>query len=326
MLHKYEIAVFKAIENNDIDSVKKYLDLLDSLGILNINVLATDSHSSMSFLYLAMEKDNISIFKLLLSYPDIDVNIKCGYGEYKVNIIHKTKYYDIEFLKQLLTSPNSKNIIDVNSLDEDSMGMLHKACVSGNLEIVKLLLEHPNIDVNLKNFSGNTPLHITIEYSYSDADTDILKLLLAHPDIDINAKNNKGDSFLHLIYREYKLKYINLFSMFIYRDDIDLNIKNVNGETILYQACYEDYIEIVKLLLARPNIDVNTKNVFGNSILHDICVTDSMEQFKLLFAHPKIKIDFNYRKIQNLDIKYLLKKKHNPSISEIFKILDSIED
>ena len=37
--------------------------------------------------------------------------------------------------------------------------LLHKACKAGHVEVVKMLLAHPAIDVNLQNDKGATALH-----------------------------------------------------------------------------------------------------------------------------------------------------------------------
>jgi ankyrin repeat protein len=50
---------------------------------------------------------------------------------------------------------------------------LHFACIDGNIDIVKVLLEN-GVDVNLTNASGQTPLHVAC----SKGHTDVVQLLI----------------------------------------------------------------------------------------------------------------------------------------------------
>jgi len=61
------------------------------------------------------------------------------------------------------------------------------------VDIIELLLKHENIDVNIQNIDGNTPLHISL---YTN--DDIAKLLLDHKDIDVNIQNIDGNTPLQI--------------------------------------------------------------------------------------------------------------------------------
>jgi ankyrin repeat protein len=58
-------------------------------------------------------------------------------------------------------------------------------------ETVKMLLEHPNIDVNLQNEDGWAALMFASRYSNTDSTEETVKILLEHPNIDVNLQNNK---------------------------------------------------------------------------------------------------------------------------------------
>lgn len=84
--------------------------------------------------------------------------------------------------------------IDVNIQEQrEQYSPLHLAILSSNLEIVKLLLNYPEIDVNRKNINNSTPLHIICQRISKndnfDINFEILKLLLDREDIDIMATN-----------------------------------------------------------------------------------------------------------------------------------------
>ena len=76
------------------------------------------------------------------------------------------------------------------------------------------LLEHPNIDVNLPDETGATPLW----YAIAQKHTDVALRLLRHPGVDIT------------------------------REHIDTE------ETCIYKACNNGLVEVVQALLEHPNI------------------------------------------------------------------------
>ena len=220
-----------------------------------------------------------------------------------MNIFEAIDNNDIVRVKELLDSG-----IDVNIKNESGDTLLHIVCsYNSNIEIVKLLLEQPNIDMNTKNYYGKTPLYLACEENH----VETVKLLLKHPDIDVNSKTN-------------------------------------NGKTSLHRACNINSIEIVKLLLAHPNISVNVKDDNVNSSLYQACRYNKIEIVKLLLAKPDIEIDFDYNILKKEEelphwddegdliikisllfspkVRSLLKSHTHKYKDLINKILDSIED
>ena len=69
---------------------------------------------------------------------------------------------------------------------------LHSAIMHKNIVIIKLLLDHPKIDVNATDNEGWTALH----FASMDDDCNITNLLLAKPNINVNQntdqKTNSG--------------------------------------------------------------------------------------------------------------------------------------
>ncbi|KAH0545790.1 ankyrin repeat domain-containing protein 27-like isoform X1 [Cotesia glomerata] len=68
---------------------------------------------------------------------------------------------------------------------------LHVACLKSKIQAVKLLLNCCTIDVNVKDYTGDTPLHL----SAKNGDSHIIELLLRHG-ADIHSRNFKGASAL----------------------------------------------------------------------------------------------------------------------------------
>eukprot|EP01083_Nonionella_stella_P000385 1115_1 len=85
---------------------------------------------------------------------------------------------DTESVRNLLSTGHA----DVNELDRESRSAFIVA--EDNIDIVRILLEDPNLDVNIGcgyDF-GTTALYYATERNYPD----VVRLLLEHPNIDPN--------------------------------------------------------------------------------------------------------------------------------------------
>ena len=73
-----------------------------------------------------------------------------------------------------------------------SMGeQLHDAARSGSVDDVSFLLrDHPEIDVNWADLAQWTPLHIASLLGH----VEVVKLLLTRPNIDVNVKTRFGQT------------------------------------------------------------------------------------------------------------------------------------
>jgi ankyrin repeat protein len=120
-------------------------------------------------LEVAASKGHTEIVKLLLAAPDIRVN------DGECLIIEKTNRW----------GSTSRSYIP------DNCGPLIKAVKYNHIEIVRLLLATPGIDVNHTCQDGNfeyTPLMQAV----ADSRTEIVKLLLAAPGIDVDKQYRWG--------------------------------------------------------------------------------------------------------------------------------------
>jgi serine/threonine-protein phosphatase 6 regulatory ankyrin repeat subunit B len=133
---------YKCIYNNYIDAVKCMLDN----NVININ--KNDNSNNYTNLMVAIIKNCFDIVKLFITYENLDINMqdKKGYTALIYSIIND-KY---------------------------------------NIDIIKILLEHKNIDINIQDLNGNSALYHAIVNRVND----VVLLLLQHPDININVINN----------------------------------------------------------------------------------------------------------------------------------------
>ena len=73
--------------------------------------------------------------------------------------------------------------IDVNWTTNPQSTPLHKASFNGHVEVVKLLLANPNIEVNLKCGNGQTPFSLGVSF---------VEVLLKDSRVDVTLHDNKG--------------------------------------------------------------------------------------------------------------------------------------
>ncbi len=130
----------------------------------------------------------------------------------------------------------------INSINEVGETALHYACIFGNLDVIKYLI-NSGADVNLKTTAGDTPLFYAV------------------------TKNH-----LHIIkYFVENLKSLNL----------NLNHQNDLGETAILIACKKGYTEIVRYLI-NNNVDLHAKSTDGCNLLHYVVCGGNLEIVKLI--------------------------------------------
>lgn len=215
-----------------------------------------------TLLYIAIEKNDIDLVKLLLAREDINANI--------------------------LTNSRSSSYFDEN----DKETPLFLAVKTKNLEVVQMLLAHPKIDVNKKSIIAGSyseiygrincigsikteknPLYLAIEKRY----TEIVKLLLNNKNINLNEKfsyKEKTEEVRTILHVAIESSDSEIVHLLLEHKDIDVNAKKTysfSGEfghlttsqkTPLFLAVENGKAKIVKYLLDRKEILINEKSIF----------------------------------------------------------------
>jgi len=85
-------------------------------------------------------------------------------------------------------------IADVHAVEKNSgRSALHKAAFWGHQDTVRFLLEVCKLDINAKDFNGDTPLHDAVKYNHPS----VVEILVANK-ADVNIKNKEGKDPLAL--------------------------------------------------------------------------------------------------------------------------------
>ncbi|KAH7232228.1 ankyrin repeat-containing domain protein, partial [Fusarium redolens] len=101
--------------------------------------------------YLAAEAGHAQEAAMVL-IPYSDINRICPTGDRPLNLAAKSM--SLEAIQQLLAQRG----IHVNAKGSGGRTVLHTAAMSGDKKMIELALTHPDIDVNIRDNDGNTPL------------------------------------------------------------------------------------------------------------------------------------------------------------------------
>jgi len=187
-----------AVRNNNYKLVEFLLNIGTTMsGVLGINVNIVVSGPTNA-LFIAIEKNDVEMVKLLLTARDIWNNYGCTQN-YTTPLMKACMNNNIEIVKLLLKNPT----LDINQQDHYLKTALMYACNYNNLEIVKLFLSSPRIDVNRKDLEGNTALIWATQNR--EVNIEIIRLLINRFDTDVNHMNhNRTNAILLALHQKRK--------------------------------------------------------------------------------------------------------------------------
>ncbi|KAM7185523.1 hypothetical protein V8F20_011779 [Naviculisporaceae sp. PSN 640] len=173
---------------------------------------------------------------------------------------------DLDRMRVFLSSGK----VDINRQDSEGDSLLHRECADHNpsVEVMRQLVEW-GADVTLKNYSGETPLHVLLS-KWTNRMVgqleEFCQVLLA-PQSDINAKNDRGQTVLHL--GASNLSEIDI-PLLVNYEGADLNATDEFGLTPLMVAIKRSD-STAQVLLEHGGVDVNALDKEGKSaLLHAI--------------------------------------------------------
>lgn len=265
-----QLELLIAVKNNDIIAVNALLKE-------NVNPNFVDEEG-YSPLHRAVLNDNLDVVNVLLSYKDIDTEIKLPY-EASVD-----DWY-LGGATPLLVASYTGNADIVNALieagsdirakdDIDGATTIHIASANGNNEVINILLNKDNTLINEADSMKDTPLH----WASIKNQTDTISLLLANG-ADTKLTNSDGNTVLH-----YAAMYgdVNTVNVLLEADSSLASVENNEGITPIYYAIIVSDNDILSSLINNGQIDVNKKDSLGYTPLHYAANYGNMEAVVLL--------------------------------------------
>jgi len=232
-----------------------------------------------AFINAIFEKDRVTV-EALVQDPQIDVNAKLG--SYGKTVLHYACQYGwTRVVELLLARPD----IQVNIQDEDGNTPLMYTCQSeSNGDITKLLLEYPGINVNQQNFRGFTALYLAIEYEKDEQQ----EYLLNYPGINVNVQTTF--TLRTALHKACFLEKEGLVQKLLSFPEINVNLQDDDGRTALMHSCKLQFLIIAELLLKHPTINVNLQDNEGGTALM-LLNSDNAAFLSNLLSRPEILID-----------------------------------
>lgn len=168
------------------------------------------------------------------------------------------------------------NKADANAQDALKHGALHRAAALGLAHITRALLER-GADVNLKNNSGWTAVHVACYYYHKDI---LAALLSSSYGYDIELANKDGWTSLHAAASQGHADVVQM----LLAHNASVNARASDQSTPLHAACRHGHARAVKALLgagAAPSL----KDANGNTPRQVRSISYSLFVFLCLFQN-----------------------------------------
>lgn len=322
---EWESAMREAIENDDLEMVKLFVDeyhadlkggngkypiaMASAQGNIDIVTFLAqhkcDDNSFRDAAFEAAAAGHLDILQYLLSFEKCKVsnniiNVTARSGEDKVLAWLLTQdKYDPNFVNTKKETPLDnavdrghlecvKVLLNHNSIKVDTDHVM-SAFKQKNKDIVVVLLPHIKLDdlLHLNDSDENTPLHLALQ---KGLDYDIIKKIMKLSPNMLNVFNSKGLSPF-MIACKYGAS-IEVVKLLLGKSEI--RAANVKGNTALLYAARAGRDDIVDLLLKKKVAVKRLHNVNGKTILHKAVKSGNFELLQLLDE---------YSLINNVDVK-----------------------
>ena len=238
-------------------------------------------HMGDTPLVIAIKYKHEALVKYLLSRTNIDVNSQNYTGRTALHIAIKNQQ---TATVELLTSLGSK--ILVNLEDDAGIMPLHEAAQCYGLSgvaMMRMLLNHQEIDVNAKDKKGWTALMFAVKWG----NEPVVRLLLTQEKIDINS-SSKGVTAVHLAVSEAQAT---ILKRLLDQPKINVNGKNHRGFSPLLIAAMKLDTRLVRSLIRHNAVDVNLRDPNGQTALHHMVRFGSEEKLNWLLAHAEVDVN-----------------------------------
>lgn len=184
------------------DAVENFADYIGEGNLEKIGLAQTSSLFNINQknqlgktpFFMAVENGRINLIKFLLTFNGIELHQTSNKDELAINkALDNLHFKTVKYLLRDLE-------FDVNQNTYNSKTLLYRAIQKGNVEFVKFLLTIPNLDVN----KGYPLVEMTPLMAATDEnEIEIVKLLLSHKDIDIIYTNRYGENAISIA-QEYE--------------------------------------------------------------------------------------------------------------------------
>lgn len=173
---------------------------------------------------------------------------------------------------------------------EDSVNVtgiitLKDAIDTGDLAILKYLVNRKHVDVNITDDTENTPLH----WAARDGYLDIVKYLVDEKGANITQRNKFSNTPLHYAAIHDRL---DVMKYLVDEKHADINIRGRYGNVPLNWAAYYGHLDIVKYLVDEQHASIYIANMNNNNAIHDAAMYGRLDILKYFVEEKDADINF----------------------------------
>ncbi|XP_065092629.1 ankyrin repeat domain-containing protein 27-like [Ochlerotatus camptorhynchus] len=143
--------------------------------------------------------------------------------------------------KPFTSSPKNTSKINLNATNGDGCTALHVAAMSGNLDMINILLDH-RVSVSARTKSGCTALHLACR----ERRLNVIKLLLSRCRSDeiVDLKDCRGDTPLHYAVEQNQLRIVEI----LLSAKADKSLRNLAGQRPIDIARERLFFNVINVL------------------------------------------------------------------------------
>ena len=247
----------------------------------NINAV---NKNSLTLLHLAIERKDTNSANFLME-EGASVNFATLNEKYTpLHLVCKQTCSDILIANKLLSCGADPNLQDINGNT-----CLHTSILSKNKPIFELLLNFPNILLDIRNAQGHTPLALAL-LCLSEDELYATKLVEKQASIDFSNPTN-GNTLLHICALESNEP----AGIFLINHGAKVNQANQKGETPLHIASALGLNNLSQALLKAGancnlttlagNLDSESQEVYNQTPLHLAILNKHEEVIKTILSY-----------------------------------------
>jgi ankyrin repeat protein len=202
-----------------------------------VNVNSIDSEGRTA-LYWAIKHHKSHVFDAIIAREDVNLKV--------ITHNHFTLLHIAAKHPRMMHALLTRGGIDVNAINSDGMTALHRAIKAENSKVISMLMEQPDINVNICTARKGAPL----QYALTRTTEDIAVKLIAFPNTDINSSSTGWPAPINCAIRK---NLVNATRAFCAR--MDLKVTEDMGECPLVLAADRGNVELMNILLTHPSFE-----------------------------------------------------------------------
>uniref|UniRef100_A0A674AQG9 Ankyrin repeat and FYVE domain containing 1 n=1 Tax=Salmo trutta TaxID=8032 RepID=A0A674AQG9_SALTR len=217
----------------------------------NVNTQDAEGRASI---HVAISNQHSVIIQLLISHPDIRLNLRDRQGmtPFACAMTHKNNKAAEAILKR---EPGA-----AEQVDNKGRNFLHVAVQNSDIESVLFLISvQANVNSRVQDAAKQTPLHLAV---HAGSEMIVRNLLLAGAKVNELTKHRQ--TALHLAAQQDLATICSV----LLENGVDFTAVDENGNNALHLAVMQGRLNNVRALLTESNIDAEAFNLRGQSPMH----------------------------------------------------------